>query len=136
MIVGAVFALVGLKTLLLGRTKTHRFDLRRGLITIDSKGLGGSDQRELPLNSIAYVVLEEIHGRGAPSHYIHYVTARCERIAWSTTYDGSKENTQQCFQAAREFMGIATVQTPQPRAHMNRSMSGSNRCPNWKGDSR
>jgi len=36
-----------------------------------------------------------------------YVTADGERIKWSDYYHGSKENTLECFQAAREFLGIA-----------------------------
>jgi len=35
------------------------------------------------------------------------VTAEGERIKWSDFYDGSKENTLECFNAAREFVGIA-----------------------------
>jgi hypothetical protein len=37
------------------------------------------------------------------------VTAEGERIKWSDFYDGSKENTLECFQAAREFLGIASA---------------------------
>ena len=105
-IVGTVFALFGLKIFLFNRTRTHRFERWRGMLTIDSKGLLRSDRRELPLDSIADVVLEELRGRGGPSFYIHYVTADGERIAWSRYYEG-KANTLECFHAAREFLGIA-----------------------------
>jgi len=106
-IVGTVFALFGLKIFLFNRTRTHRFERWRGMLAIDSKGLWGSKRRELPLDRIADVVLEEIRGRGGPSYYIHYVTTEGERIAWSDFYGGSKQNTLECFQAAREFLGIA-----------------------------
>jgi hypothetical protein len=79
------------------------------MLAIDSKGLLRSDRRELPLDRITDVVLEEIRGRGGPSYYIYYVTAEGERIKWSDFYDGSKENTLACFQAAREFLGIANA---------------------------
>jgi hypothetical protein len=35
------------------------------------------------------------------------VTGEAERIEWSEFYDGSKENTLECFNAAREFLGLA-----------------------------
>jgi len=108
-IVGTVFALFGLKIFLFNRTRTHRFERWRGMLAIDSKGLFRLDRRELPLDHIADVVIEEIRGRGAPSYYIYYVTAEGERIKWSDFYDGSKENTFECFQAAREFLGIANA---------------------------
>ena len=108
-IVGTVFALFGLKIFLFNRTRTHRFERWRGMLAIDSKGLFRLDRRELPLDHIADVVIEEIRGRGAPSYYIYYVTAEGERIKWSDFYDGSKENTLECFQAAREFLGMANA---------------------------
>ena len=108
-IVGTVFALFGLKIFLFNRTRTHRFERWRGMLAIDSKGLLRSDRRELPLDRIADVVIEEIRGRGGPSYYIYYVTAEGERIKWSDFYDGSKENALECFQAAREFLGIANA---------------------------
>jgi hypothetical protein len=37
------------------------------------------------------------------------VTAEGERIEWSEFYDGSKENTLECFNAAREFLGFANA---------------------------
>lgn len=111
MIIGTVFVLFGLKTLLFSRTRTHRFERWRGMLAIDSKGLWGLKRRELPLDRIADVVVEEIRGRGRPSYYIHYVTAEGERIKWSDFYDGSKDNTLECFHAAREFLGIANAPT-------------------------
>ena len=108
-IIGAFFVLLGLKILLFGRTRTHRFERWRGTLAMDSKGLWGSKRRELPLDRIADVVVEEIRGRGAPSYYIYYVTAEGERIKWSDFYDGSKENTLECFRAVREFLGIANA---------------------------
>ena len=106
-IVGTVFALFGLKLLLFNRAKTHRFERWRGMLAIDSKGLLGSGRRELPLDSIADVVLEEVRGRYGRSYDIYYVTKQGERIIWATTYDGSKANTLECFQAGREFLGFA-----------------------------
>ena len=108
-IVGTVFALFGLKIFLFNRTRTHRFGRLRGMRAIDSKGLLRSGRRELPLDRIADVVIEEIRGRGRPSYYIYYVTAEGERIKWSEFYDGSKENTLECFNAAREFLGFANA---------------------------
>ena len=108
-IIGAFFVLLGLKILLFNRTRTHRFERWRGMLTIDSKALWGSARRELSLDSIADVVVEEIRGRSAPSYYIYYVTAEGECIKWSDFYDGSKENTLECFRAVREFLGIANA---------------------------
>jgi hypothetical protein len=107
MIIGTVFVLFGLKIFLFSRTRTHRFERWRGTLAIDSKALWGSKRRELPLDRIADVVIEEIRGRGRPSYYIYYVTADGERIKWSDFYDGSKENTLECFNAAREFLEFA-----------------------------
>ena len=106
-IVGTVFALFGLKLLLFNRTKTHRFERWRGMLAIDARGLLGSGRRELPLDSIADIVLEEVRGRGRPSYYIYYVTRSGERIIWAGTYDGSKGNTLECCNAGREFLGLA-----------------------------
>jgi hypothetical protein len=64
-IVGTVFALFGLKIFLFNRTRTHRFERWRGMLAIDSKGLLGSDRRELPLDRIADVVIEELRSRAA-----------------------------------------------------------------------
>ena len=105
-IVGTIFALYGLKIFLFGQTRMHRFERWRGVLTIDSKGLFRSRRRELPLDSIADIVLEEIRGRGGPSYYIHYVTATGERIKWSDYYE-AQANTLECYHAAREFLGIA-----------------------------
>jgi hypothetical protein len=107
--IGALFVLFGLKMLLFNRTRTHRFERRRGTLAIEAKGLWGSKRRELSLESIADVALEEVRGRGAPSYFIYYVTAEGERIKWSDFYEGSKVNTLECFQAAREFLGIANA---------------------------
>lgn len=106
-IIGVVFVFFGLKVLLFDRTRTHRFERRHGTVAIDAKGLFGTKRRELSLNSIADVVLEEVRARGGPSYYLHYVTEEGERIKWSDFYEGSKANTLECFQAAREFLGIA-----------------------------
>jgi hypothetical protein len=64
-IVGTVFALFGLKIFLFNRTRTHRFERWRGMLVVDSKGLVRSGRRELPLDRIADVVIEEIRGRAA-----------------------------------------------------------------------
>jgi hypothetical protein len=37
------------------------------------------------------------------------VTPEGERIEWSEFYDGSKENTFECFNAARQFLGSANA---------------------------
>ncbi|MEO6162631.1 MAG: hypothetical protein ABIP88_00700, partial [Candidatus Binatia bacterium] len=59
-IVGAIFALFGLKILLFGRTRTPRFERWRGMLAIDSKGLLRSDrrERELDLNTWAKTSIE------------------------------------------------------------------------------
>jgi len=107
---GPVFVLIGLYFLLFKRTQTQRFERWRGMLVIDSKGLWGSGRRELPLDGIADVVLEESRNAGsAPSYYIYYVTKQGERIIWANSYDGSKENALECFQVAREFLGIANA---------------------------
>ena len=67
-IVGTILALYGLKIFLFGQTRMHRFERWRGMLTIDSKCLFRSHRRELPLDSIADIVLEEIRVRGGPSY--------------------------------------------------------------------
>lgn len=103
------FFLFGLSVLLFKKTKTHRFQRWRGMLVIDSKGLWGLERRQLPLDSIAEIVLEERKGRSAPSYYIYYVTKQGERIIWANSYDGSKDDTLACFHAGREFLGLSSV---------------------------
>lgn len=118
-VVGMAFGLFGLKSLWFGRVRTHRFERARAQVTIDSQGLLKSERRELPFQRIADIVLEEVRGRGRPSYYVHYVTTRGERVPWADSFDGSKHNTLACFEAAREFVGLATAsadpQTLQPQ---------------------
>ena len=109
-IVGTIFALYGLKIFLFGQTRMPSIRALARRAYEDSKGLFRSRRRELPLDSIADILLEEIRGRGGPSYYIHYVTATGERIKWSDYYKG-KANTLECFHAAREFLGIADAAT-------------------------
>ncbi len=103
--IAAIFLLFGLKLLLLTRTKTHHFERSRGLVTIESRGRLGGSRRELPFDSIEDIVLEEIRKAGsAPSYYVYYVTRQGERLRWADSYDGSKENTTDCFNAGRELV--------------------------------
>ena len=105
-IVGTIFALYGLKIFLFGQTRMHRFERWRGMLTIDSKGLFRSRRRELPLDSIADIVLEEIRGRGSMSYYIHYVTATGKRIQVERLLR-RKGKYARMLSRAREFLGIA-----------------------------
>lgn len=109
LIVGALLALYGAKTLLFHRTRTHRFERWRGRLTIDAKGLWGTRRRELPLLSIADIVLEEIRSTRMTSYYIYYVTRDGQRIRWADTYDGSTENILECWREARKFLGLPDV---------------------------
>lgn len=112
-IFGPIFGLIGLYFLLFGRTRTHRFERWRGMLVMESRGWWGSRMRELPLDAIADIDIEEIpHARSAPSYYVYYVTKQGERIRWADSYDGSKENTLECFHAGREFLGIAHHPVP------------------------
>lgn len=103
--IATVFLLLGLKFLLFNRTKTHRFDRSRGVVTVESRGRLGGVRRELPFDSIQDIVLEEIRkGGSAPSYYVYYVTRQGERLRWADSYDGSKEDTLDCFNAGRELV--------------------------------
>lgn len=106
LIVGSVFALYGAKMLLFSRTRTHRFERWRGRLTIEAKGLWGTRRRELPLDSIVDIILEEIRSTRMTSYYIYHVTRDGRRIRWAETFDGSKENTLECFREARKFLGL------------------------------
>ena len=110
-IVGTVFVLLGLRFFILARTTTHRFERRRGLMTIESKGLWQSErrERELRLDSIADVVLEKKQVRGGETgvrYWIEYVTTEGEHVPWSA-FTSSKEDKLECIQAVRDFLGIA-----------------------------
>ncbi|MEX0804872.1 MAG: hypothetical protein WD688_16380 [Candidatus Binatia bacterium] len=110
-IVGTVFVLAGLRILLLARTRTHRFERWRGLMTIDSKSLWQSErrERELRLDSIADVVLEKKQVKGGETgvrYWVEYVTTQGEHIPWSA-FTSSKEDKVECIQAVREFLRIA-----------------------------
>lgn len=108
LVIPTIFLLFGLKFLLLNRTKTHRFDRSRGIVTVESRGRLGGVRRELPFDSIEDIVLEEIRKAGsAPTYYVYYVTRQGERLRWADSYDGSKENTLNCFNAGRELVMAA-----------------------------
>jgi hypothetical protein len=110
--IAAIFLLFGLRLLLFTPTKTHHFERSRGLVTIESRGRLGGSRRELPFDSIEDIVLEEIRKAGsAPSYYVYYVTRQGERLRWADSYDGSKENTTDCFNAGRELV-MAGVRAP------------------------
>jgi hypothetical protein len=105
MTVGAVFTLTGLKIALFARRTTHRFERGNRLVTIDSGGLWGTHRRELRLDHIAEVVLDEIRRKG-PRYQIFYVTTQGERIAWTDDHTQSLDDKVECIQAAREFLGL------------------------------
>jgi hypothetical protein len=48
------------------------------------------------------------------------VTTQGERISWGDSFDGSKTNTLECFEVAREFLGFSRTRAdksallPQP----------------------
>ena len=109
-IVGTVFILVGLRFFILARTRTHRFERQRGLMTIDSKGLWQSRrrERELRLDSIADVVLESKQVKGGDAgirYWVEYVTTEGQHIPWSA-FTTSKDDKLECIQAVRGFLGI------------------------------
>lgn len=109
-VIATIFLLFGLKFLLLNRTKTHRFERSRGVVTVESQGRLGGVRRELPFDSIEDIVLEEIRKGGtAPSYYVYYVTKQGERLRWADSYDGSKEDTLDCFHAGRELVMAAAA---------------------------
>ena len=117
-LVGGIFTFFGLKILLFGRVRTHRFersrlDPDRGRVAITSRGLWKTEQQELPFNRIADVVIET-PSRRKRSHYLHYVTTQGERIGWGDYYEGSEEDVVECFRSAREFMGLPAVEPPIP----------------------
>jgi hypothetical protein len=107
-IVGVIFVLVGLKIALFARKTTHRFERGRGHVSIDSKGLWGSDRYELRLDDIVDVVLDEVR-RKSTSYQVFYITANGERVAWSDDYTNSKDDKLECMQAVREFLGISNA---------------------------
>jgi hypothetical protein len=109
-IVGTVFILVGLRFFILARTRTHRFERQRGLMTMESKGLWQSErrERELRLDSIADVVLEKKQVKGGDAgirYWVEYVTTEGERIPWNA-FTSSKDDKLECIRAVREFLGI------------------------------
>jgi hypothetical protein len=114
-IVGTVFMLAGLWMLVAARTITHRFDRSRGLMTMESKSLWRVARRELRLDGIADVVLEQRQVRGGEAgirYWIEYVTTQGEHIPWSAR-TSSKDDKIECVRAVREFLGI-TSPTPPP----------------------
>ena len=94
---------------------THRFERLRGLVTIHSKKLWQSKRRELPLDRIADVVLQEKQVKGGEAglrYWVEYVTTQGERIVWSD-FTSSKDDKLECIQALREFLKNAVG--PYPR---------------------
>jgi hypothetical protein len=45
-------------------------------------------------------------GRNSQTHYLYYVTKQGERLRWADSYDGSRENIVDCFNAARDWLGM------------------------------
>lgn len=102
--VGILFVLFGLKMLLFSPTTTHRFDRRRGVVAIETRKRWRVPLlRELPLDSIAEVVLVEKGESGNLRYWVEYVSTQGERIAWSD-FTGSKSDKVQCVEAVREFL--------------------------------
>ena len=107
LLLSPVFLLFGMKLLLFGTTRTHRFDRNGGAITIASANRFGTTERHLRFDDIADIWVEEIRKAGsAPTYYVHYVTTAGERIRWADSYDGSKEKTMECVDAARDVLGL------------------------------
>ena len=105
-VVGAAFALAGLKVALFARTTTHRFERHRKLVTVESKGLWGADRRELPFSAISDIVIDEIQRKG-PRYQLAYLTAQGERILWLEDHSKSSDIVQEHILIAREFLGFA-----------------------------
>lgn len=103
-VIALIFLVYGLKTLLFSRTHTHRFDRRRRVVVLEAKGRSGTVRRELPFDDIADVALEQV--RNSQTHYLYYVTKQGERLRWADSYDGSRENIVDCFNAARDWLGM------------------------------
>jgi hypothetical protein len=102
--VASIFLFYGLKIFLYSRTKTHRFDRARRVIVIESTGRSGTTRREVTFDDVADVVLEK--ARKSHAHYVYLVTRQGERLRMADSYDGSRENTVDCFNAAREWLGM------------------------------
>lgn len=105
-VVGAAFALAGLKVALFARTTTHRFERHRKLITIESNGWWDSDRRELPYSAISDIVIDEIQRKG-PRYQVAYLSAQGERILWLDDHSKSRDIVQEHMDIAREFLGFA-----------------------------
>jgi hypothetical protein len=58
----------------------------------------------LTFDDVADVVLEKV--RKSHAHYVYLVTRQGERLRMADSYDGSRENTVDCFNAAREWLGM------------------------------
>jgi hypothetical protein len=100
--IGMVLFAFGAKTLLLSQVRTHRFSRQRQVVEIESRGRFGADRREVPFDSIADIQLEHVKR----SYYVYYLTKQGERLRWADSYDGSEEDTRECFNAAREWLGM------------------------------
>jgi hypothetical protein len=101
LIAGTVFAMAGLYIVLFAPPTTHRFERSRGLLRIDSKRLWQSERRELPLDHIADVVLNEKRVRGGEAglrYWVEYVITQGERIPWSG-FTSSKDDKRECIRA-------------------------------------
>lgn len=118
-IAGAAFVLFGLKISLFAPTTTHRFERQRGVISIDTTGRRRSaSRRELPLDSIADVVLQQKQVRGGEAgvrYWVEYVTRQGGHIAWGG-FTGSRDDKLECVTAAREFLGTAPAAPPSATA--------------------
>jgi hypothetical protein len=105
LVISPLILLYGLKVLLFNKTRTHSFDRSGGAVTVASANYFGRAQRQLRFEEIAEIDLEEIRKAGsAPSYYVYYVTTAGERIRWADSFDGSKEHTIECVDAARSFL--------------------------------
>jgi hypothetical protein len=108
----AVFLYFGIEALLFSRAHTHRFDRLRRKVLIESKGLWKREVREIPFERIADVIVEKVGRKKPPSLYIYYVLHDGERVPWAESYDGAKEETLACANAAREVLELPPLTTP------------------------
>ena len=107
--VGAVFLFYGVYALIFSRAHTHRFDRLRRKVVIESRGLWKTERREVPFERIADVVVEKAGRKNPPSLYVYYVMRDGARIPWAESYDGAKEETLECAQAAREVLELPPI---------------------------
>lgn len=92
--VSAMFIFAAGLIFVVGQTTTHRFDRRRGTVTVKARSLLRASQKQYSLLELSDVVIEESVSRSdddtkTTTYRVAYVLRNGERVSWTPYYTGN-----------------------------------------------